>query len=353
MSTSNPNNPNDDNTGVSNELNLQTILSRPVSVSSPINQIRGISAATSTGAGIPKQVTNLSASMATASKGTTSSITVQFHRDPSDSAFGGVNVYIKGYQGNNQFVQVGGGIDSPVTFVLNNTGEGISIAVQATGNSGSAPLTSSPTTGAKLPKGTNGGFGSTTVVTPPSGGGGTTPVITEFFGPGVISPGGALLGNNPTVAGVIGTTINQVSVFRFSLPAQITISQITAYVTSAHAGHFFNVGIYDVNGNKLVDSGAMNCGSANTVVSVSITPVQIGPGEFYLAQSVDTTTGVDVITFQPSAGFGANPEAFYNQRSIKYGQAANSTSAGVLPATLGVVSASGVLMGAVCALFEA
>lgn len=134
-----------------------------VTSQSGINQIRGVNRAGATGAGIPQHVTNLSASVANASVGLTSAVALTFRRDPSDPNFGGVTVWAKGYQGNQSPTQVANGQDSPITFILNNTGEALSLIVQANGNGGSAPIGTAPTTGLTLPKSTGGGVGTTTV----------------------------------------------------------------------------------------------------------------------------------------------------------------------------------------------
>jgi hypothetical protein len=65
-------------------------------------------------------------------------------------------------------VWLSSGADSPITFVINNTGENVSIAVQAVGNSGCAPIDTAPTTGIKLPKSTAGGYGTGTTVAAPT-----------------------------------------------------------------------------------------------------------------------------------------------------------------------------------------
>src|SRR5258705_7323531 len=124
-----------------------------------INQIRGVSVAGTTGVGIPKQVTNVSASVSNASTGNTCIVKVTYRRDATDKYFSGVQVFVRNYNGNAANVALASGSDSPITFVLNNTGENVEITVQATANSGAAPLDSSPTAGVKLPKSTSGGFG--------------------------------------------------------------------------------------------------------------------------------------------------------------------------------------------------
>jgi hypothetical protein len=127
-----------------------------------LNQLRGSTVAGSTGIGIPKQVSNVTATLANASKGSTSKVTITFLRDPSDQSYSGVTVYVKGYQGNQTPTQIASGTDSPLNVIINNTGESISLIVRANGNGGSAPLSTAPTTGLTLPKNVSGGFGTST-----------------------------------------------------------------------------------------------------------------------------------------------------------------------------------------------
>jgi hypothetical protein len=195
MSLSNPTNQNPSNPGAVKGTWLGEVAPTP----SPISQIRGVSASTSVGAGIPKHVSNVSASMARGSAGTTTAVSVTYSRDPGDTAHAKVNVYVKGYQGNNSRVQVASGSESPITFVLNNTGETVSIFAQAQGNSGAAPLETAPSTGVQIPKSTGGGYGTNTN----TGGASITPTpvtgqLTKFTS--ATSIGGANLNGDVTTA---------------------------------------------------------------------------------------------------------------------------------------------------------
>lgn len=127
-----------------------------------LQQVRGTNLKTSTGSAVPKPVTNVQASVSNASKGATSTVNVQFRRDPSDATYQNVVIYAKGYQGNQQAVQVGSSVDSPATVILNNTGESISLIVQPQGNAGITPLANCPSVGVQLPKSSGGGVGTTT-----------------------------------------------------------------------------------------------------------------------------------------------------------------------------------------------
>jgi hypothetical protein len=146
--------PKDDNTthGLSRTLDK-------AGTGASLNQIRGISAAGVLGAGIPKQVTNVRASVTNANQGATSVVTVTFRRDPSDSSYSTSQVYCRGYNGNPSNVLVASGANSPISFVLNNTGESVVVTVQSSGNAGDAPLSGAPNTGIKLPQSAGGGYG--------------------------------------------------------------------------------------------------------------------------------------------------------------------------------------------------
>ena len=101
-----------------------------------LNQIRGISAAGALGAGIPRHVTNVRASVSNANTGSTSVVTVTFRRDPVDSSYSTAQVYIRAYNGNPSNVLIASGANSPISFVLNNTGESVVVTVQSPNRGG-------------------------------------------------------------------------------------------------------------------------------------------------------------------------------------------------------------------------
>lgn len=96
----------------------------------------------------PQQVSGVTAILKKSSDVSTK-CTISFQRPVHDGLFVDVSVYVSGYQGNSQPVKVASG-QSPISFPLNNTGESIVFTVQANGPTGSAPLSSAPTTTAKL-----------------------------------------------------------------------------------------------------------------------------------------------------------------------------------------------------------
>jgi hypothetical protein len=338
MGLSNPNNANGSNVKVAGVLSLGSTLAKPVTVASPINQIRGISSPNSTGAGIPKHVTNVSASISTASKGTTTTVKVQFSRDPSDSSFGGVNVLVKGYQGNGKFVQVAGGSDSPVTFVLNNTGEAISVAVQATGNSGSAPLSGAPTTGAKLPKSTLGGFGTTTTTS--SGGGGGSSYVLPWWNNQDGSPycwnsGSGTFGP----AGGAGAGI--VLWYMFTIAFPVTLYRVSFRINGGGGtGCLVGCGVYSSDGTtKLISWDAISAAASGTDHTQTSTAVTLQPGTYIWAFGYTGGTGVPTTDSGVLTSGSSDVSESWNKGGfIRSGQSPNAIAAGVMPSSLGVLA---------------
>lgn len=294
---------------------------------SPLNQIRGVSAKGSTGAGIPKHVTNVAANTSNASQGTTCAVSVTYSRDPSDASHAKVNVYVRGYQGNNSPVQVASGSASPVTFVLNNTGESVSILVQSQGNSGAAPLETAPSTGVRIPKSTGGGYSTTTVTnTPPP----PTPALANgfMFGAGfLVAP--FVNGSASVNSGVA----NLVRVCKFSIPIDIAFTRCSVRVTGNAAKLSF--GIYSFSGSKIFDSGVFTGLGVAATLSNTFSSVSLPAGTYYAAQTSDNNPaniGTDTINI------GTGQLALNVGAAVVFGKAANASAVGVLPATLGAIT---------------
>ncbi len=332
---------------------------------SGINQIRGVTVAGATGNGIPKHVTDVGAKVANAQAGVTSSLTVVFRRDPSDAAFSGVNVLVKGYQNNQSPVQVAAATESPVTCILNNTGESLSVIVQATGNGGSAPIDTAPTTGVKLPLSTNGGFGTNTNTSGetfgpepantffagPTSGADADPTFRAWvpadfpyfmgnggyiLGPGIINPQSSFASQ-----AVAGGNANTVSVFLFVLSHTQTIGHCTVDFSGGTNGKKFSTAIYDISGNRLIDGGVFTLSGGSGLFTNSFTQVTLRPGSYYYAVAQDTAAGVTVF------GLGALSSGNWQLMNklatiVRVGTAANSASGWTttaMPSTLGAITA--------------
>lgn len=158
------------------------------------------------------------------------------------------------------------------------------------------------------------------------------PQLLTTAGQGYFLGGGFDIGD--TLTG--GTTIaaNTVRAVQFVLPFKITIRTVSARASAAGgAGTLFAVGIYDVNGNKLIDSGTFNGNNIATRQSNAIAAVTLNPGVYFYAwtaTSAAIAVAAFIVNMNPNTevtGFGVGPFI-----------ANNGSAAGVLPATLGGIS---------------
>jgi hypothetical protein len=104
---------------------------------------------TSVAPGTPLQVFSVSATESPVKRHdrTFSLVSVSFNRDGSDPAFAGVKIWFTGYNGNPNATLMVDGIDSPVAFTCETTGENVTVIVQAMGASGTvSDFDTAPTT---------------------------------------------------------------------------------------------------------------------------------------------------------------------------------------------------------------
>lgn len=88
--------------------------------------------------GIPEVLLSISAAQSPVAQQaqTASLVTVTFTRDTSDSSFDHVRIWVKGYHGNTNPVLVASGSASPISFVLDSTGESVLVYGQTASASG-------------------------------------------------------------------------------------------------------------------------------------------------------------------------------------------------------------------------
>lgn len=141
--------------------------------------------------------------------------------------------------------------------------------------------------------------------------------------------------------GYIGITSNLVYVTQFSIPAKLTISTLDGWFVSANPGSTtISIGIYSLSGNQLFSSGAWvlphNSSYNNQTIAASYV---LQPGTYYLAWA-DSQPHQTVGIANPFAISSLGANNFGSDMSpVLFGTAANPAVSGVIPSTLGVVSA--------------
>jgi hypothetical protein len=189
---------------------------------------------------------------------------------------------------------------------------------------------------------TSDAFGGTTIAASSASFSGSA---SFMFGPGIRDLGTVFTSGGwqaPSATNVNNTnTANRVVVYLFQLDVAITVSKASISCTNNTIGPVASFGIYSFTGNKLLDTGTFTCLTSPAVQTNTISPsVTLPPGTYWHAQTSNTAGGGDTFTgivLQSAAGTRAMP--LYIKNTTRCGTAANPSVAGVLPATLGAITA--------------
>ena len=134
---------------------------------------------------------------------------------------------------------------------------------------------------------------------------------------------------------------NKVMFAQINLPYTIKVSNTSVYViTAAGIAATMTAAIYNAAGTtKLLDAGSFDTGTSSQVIRTNaITPVTLSPGTYLFAQGA-TSVG----SFGSVVGHGPYNAYFINSLLngvvARVGSAANPISGGVMPATLGALTA--------------
>ena len=130
---------------------------------------------------------------------------------------------------------------------------------------------------------------------------------------------------------------NAVRVFQQVLPFRAIVRQIGWELTTGVDASNSSMGIYNADGTSLlVHSGAVGTAIADQgIQTTSVTAVTLEPGIYYFAQ-----TSTSAVVECRMWNLGARGQNLLNAVSTaeRLGTAANSSSSGVLPATLGTIT---------------
>lgn len=146
-------------------------------------------------------------------------------------------------------------------------------------------------------------------------------VMAALWGPTVYFPDGLNVG-------AAGFTPNLVIGTQIFVPGQITIHKVNVINNVAVAGKHWGVGIYSLDGSKQYVAATFPT-DATGLLTVTINPnVVLSPGGYiYVVTTDSAATGCDFARSSTGANYAAAALS-----------AANPSVAGVLPATLGVLT---------------
>jgi hypothetical protein len=140
-----------------------------------------------------------------------------------------------------------------------------------------------------------------------------------------------------TSVNALVASANDVRVLKVFIPTTLSITKISAEVTTLSAATHFAIGLYSTDGNtKVLDSGAQSS-AATGIVTATIGATQVPAGFYYFAFTLDSTVPIlEGVTVEVNS---ATVGLLNAGGVVQMGKAANASAAGVLPATLGALSA--------------
>ncbi len=143
--------------------------------------------------------------------------------------------------------------------------------------------------------------------------------------------GGLIYPMAATSGGLVFPAANTVFCLNMVLPFRCIVGQINSQVTTLQVGQFYGIGLYNMNGDLVVRTPAISSTTTGVKNTSTTATVTVEPAPYWFCWSADDAT----VQLQR-----LNLSGFI--RSSDVGQilfsAANASSAGVLPATLGTLT---------------
>lgn len=140
---------------------------------------------------------------------------------------------------------------------------------------------------------------------------------------------------------------NRVLLIKCYVPAAITVTQVSALVVSGTVGKAWGFGIYDLDGNIVIDSGPIIDPVGGQLLA-TFTGQSIGAGMYWLAFTSEKSA--DTIRAAAMPSVYADLTCFGSSIS---GIAANASVVGQLPSTTGVITTNSTLSAAPLVKFQA
>jgi len=139
-------------------------------------------------------------------------------------------------------------------------------------------------------------------------------------------------GSNTKISG--GAEQNYV--YQFVLYFRAVISKVSSEIRTAEVGKFYGLGIYDINKDLVARTAQIGMDATGIQETALVASATLEPGVYYYAQTTDGTTGELRGTILGTASMTIMNEGSEN----RVGRAANDGVAGVLPATMGDITAT-------------
>lgn len=119
------------------------------------------------------------------------------------------------------------------------------------------------------------------------------------------------------------STSNQAVYIPVVLRQSVTITSFYS-CNGATASNNFDIGIFSVDGSKIISTGSTAQSGTSTIQTVSVTNTDVGPGVFYIGMTMNGTTGT---VYQLSAAVYLGPFLGIYQQTSAFPLPASATFA--------------------------
>lgn len=162
---------------------------------------------------------------------------------------------------------------------------------------------------------------------------GSTSINASGFGMSLPAMGGIPVVTDSSSS--VGASANVVYVALIQVPFAYTVDRASLGGVANGSGNSVGFGIYTSDGNtKVCDTGAISTTAWSGAATYTISSCTFGPGLYYFAWTADNTTP----TMRKAAAFTNYFSPQNTGSGTRLGTAANASSAGVLPSTLGALT---------------
>ncbi len=134
-------------------------------------------------------------------------------------------------------------------------------------------------------------------------------------------------------AGVVFSVANTTYCVNMVLPFRCVVGQVNSEVTTLQVGKLYGFGLYDMNGDLVVRTAAQSSTTTGVKTTATTATVTVEPGPYWFCWSADSAT-IQLMRLNLSNFIQSDSAA-----PILF-TAANDSTEGVLPATLGTLTGS-------------
>ena len=136
------------------------------------------------------------------------------------------------------------------------------------------------------------------------------------------------------------TSANLVQAFLFKLPYTFSFNTLLVGFHVGAPAAVVGIGIYDTDGNRLAHWDSVNAAFSNTIITADPTggPLTLPPDAYYWAYACGSTSSIRSGQGLNNGGSAEASEP-WNHNEVRGGHASNLMSGGILPDTLGDLTA--------------